>query len=1566
MKLGSALISRLLCYTATTILSLLKPTSTKARTPIMKVKFGKTPGKVLFDTGAEVSILSSSMYQRCKNYCTDLPTSRMIIRSASGDKIPVLATTILKLYFNGKIREGAFQVVPHISNCDGILGTDFMTRNSVTISLGSNKINFGPLRKLKTEAYKITNENKITIDPKQEKLIYLLDSVRPQEKECMVEHVGKRESIHYMDCLTTKITEDDKVYIPCVLSNPTQNTVILQPKEITWEITPQKELYVCKMENLTSSPTQPVRSDAEDFVQKNADLSHVPNHMKEKFKSLLISFSDVFSRNHIDVGHCKSLPHEIVLKDPNKVVNIPPYRSPHFLQELQHEYVHQLLDAQIIRASTSPFSSHLMMVKKANADPNLPISTQYRVVHNYKKVNENIKPCSYPLSNLYSLIDEVSQGKYYTVLDLSQGYFNQKVIDKHGATAFSVPGLGTFEYLRSPMGINSSPAYFQRLMEFVIKGLSRVYVYLDDIIISTNDIEEHYKTLEQTLLRLRIHNLKLNLRKAHFGKIEVTYLGYQISNSTIKPGERKTKAITIAKTPTNVKQIRQFIGLCSFFRKCVPNFSKIASPLNSLIRKTSGYLKGPLPAEALASFRLLQKSLATQPTLKPVDFTKTFIVTVDTSDDSHGALLSQKHDNGVEYPCAYASQTIGEGAKKKAAFHKEKLGVRWALRHFKPYLIGKSFIIRTDHKPLLFLKKGRIQELDSVSSDILEYLPFEVEYMPGDKIPADYFSRPVNAISRDKTKSKINLQSETKPLTENQFPEFNLTVDRLYEAQQLDTRLKAIVCKIKYKIWPQNELLKSFITAMLPDCRIADDGILEDRKGRAFLPPSLRENVLKKAHDSMGHFATEKTLSILSKYFVWETMHKDVENYCKSCKICQQSRPPYSYGVLPLGKFPNSTIFNDRIHMDCITNLKPSLSTGNKCILVIVDSYSGYTMAKGIKNPSAAEVAKVFLQSWISSHGFPRQIISDGGSEFRNDTLKSIANYFQIEHIQTPAMISRTNGKVERKNRDIVEFLRKYLNNFNYKQTDWEELLPGFCVSNNITRSTHGFPPHFCVYGQQPNLPSLDFRKKGSHYNEQPWAAKCRSFAETSEAVTSWKNKNFKENEKQFAKKPKLNKLFQGDLVYLLVSGKHTPKLNRKYSGPFIILDFKGSMAEIRAPRSSARPFLAHLERLKKGTFRDPIFLDASSPNQNDIYKKKENKEHDIFLSKRGFKKDNMSDCIFDDPQDPEGDPQPAEGEDDPPDVPPDDPDVPEPDIEPEADIPSPPLSGRNSPNSPIPPADNRHHSNNNSDNEDLSDPPDGAAGGHYETVDDDDDDDDDEFATPIKEPLPRKPPAIAFLPFDSVRYFKETSDASIPTDFVLDTGSPGRPFPDVANTGARPKTSHSTLARGGSRDPGASKQPVRPTAPPDSRVIPGTRRPDASKNPGYSGRHAGGTTSRPAATHPAVRLPPPAHGTSTTRTSTTTTGTGGPTERRSATSGAPKPTSGRSTLSKLKDLLTPEKDRPGSSSQTGAAPARTTRARAKQTGVPVEEFPLDHDPNKVAREAKKKKQATRENISRR
>ena len=214
-------------------------------------------------------------------------------------------------------------------------------------------------------------------------------------------------------------------------------------------------------------------------------------------------------------------------------------------------------------------------------------------------------------------------GSVYSVLDLSQGFFQQHLINPQEATSFSIPGVGQYTYCRSPQGLNSSPAYLQRLLDHVLSGIARVYVYIDDIVISVKTHDENLQKLSEVFSWFRKHNLKFKPSKCSIGSARITNLRYDIcKNDRIRQGHAKAEVIKNWPEPRTIKDIRAFIGLTSFFRRAIKNYSLMSAELNKLVRKNSGYVKGPLPEKARASYLQLKQALVSKPCLAAVDFEK--------------------------------------------------------------------------------------------------------------------------------------------------------------------------------------------------------------------------------------------------------------------------------------------------------------------------------------------------------------------------------------------------------------------------------------------------------------------------------------------------------------------------------------------------------------------------------------------------------------------------------------------------------------------------------------------------------------------------------------------------------------------------------------------------------------------------------------------------------------------------------------------------------------------------------------------------------------------------------
>ena len=1164
--------------------------------PILDFFAGTTRVSTLWDSGSQISLVDHRIMSKiCREnaQCVRRLTSpaEVHLSTANGKKLEVLALYKMKLTRKSKAIWGDFYVVKNLS-VPAIIGCDLMAEHGVSIDMKQRKVKFSkkkrelstiaakaePLYMSRNEVFEPYSENKISIK---------VPSPLVTAKELLFENPKEPININLVwpEAVVPVHDWPEGKYIQLIVVNLSKEHVRVAKGEEIGFIRDKFKSY-----NIDSIAQQVEikGTKMKEYTYRDVNLEGLPPEFKSKYLKVINDNREAFSAEPLDIGNCPIMPHVIKLKDPNKVVSIPPYRMPYHLQDIAKTYVENLLKANVIRRSTSPFSSPLMLVRKANANPNKPISQQYRIVHNYKKVNENIERCAYPLRNLYELIDNVSKGKVYTVIDLSQGYFNQKCKDEQGATAFSLPSVGHFEYVKSPMGINSSPAFFQRLLDYITRGLKDVYVYMDDVIISSKSYEDNLLALEQTLKRFVKYKMKCNLSKTKFGTGRVEYLGYDISHTYgIRPGKLKTEAIEKFKAPESVTEIKQFLGLCSFFRRVVPRFSFLSAPLSALTRKNSGYTKGPLPSIAQRSFEALKAALVTRPCVAPVDFEKEFIVTVDTSQTACGAILSQKNDQNEEQPCAYFSSVLSECDSRKSAYHREQLGILQALRHFKPYLFGKHFILRTDHKPLAVAQTGKLDVLDRIGENINEFQPFTMEYMKGEIIPADYLSRPNDKTLQNCGAVETLQNCGAVDLDLTLCKNTQLSHEAIKTAQQNDKRIKALAIRLLYKTKPDSTLLRAFVNVWSPSCKIKKD-LVVDKNDRILLPDSLILPVLHLFHDKMGHKSAKTVKSLVSNYYVWPEMDVQIDNYVQSCDTCGRVKPPHKYSLMPLQKFDDVQQFNERVHVDCLTNLPPTLNNNHTCALIIVDSYSGYTTAHSLRSPNASDVADIFINEWVAKFSAPKSLISDGGREFQNNTIAQLCSKLNINHIVTSPYHSRSNGLAERKVRQLVEFLRMSTDQQERQRQSWDEMLPEFTLITNITKSTRGFSPYFLVFNQEPNLP-IENLLGFSSYDDSSLTQKLVRLGKISQLVIETQSENFAQNKKMHDKQAKELLLSVGSKVYVNIQKSARRKLDPKFSGPFLVIEDQTSHAILKA-EGKRKLLKVHKDRIKLGTIRDQIF----------------------------------------------------------------------------------------------------------------------------------------------------------------------------------------------------------------------------------------------------------------------------------------------------------------------------------------------------------------------------------------
>jgi hypothetical protein len=453
--------------------------------------------------------------------------------------------------------------------------------------------------------------------------------------------------------------------------------------------------------------------------------------------SICREYKDIFYCEDIPLSFTNQVKHEIRTKNEDPIF-IKAYRLPPSQTQEIKSQVDKMLKDNVIQESHSPWSAPVHLVpKKIDASG----KQKWRMVVDYRRLNDITVDDKYPLPNISDLFDMLGKSMYFTTLDLASGYHQLEVKDAdRPKTAFSTP-FGHYEFNRMPFGLKTAPATFQRAMDNVLRGLQGIHclVYLDDVIIFSKSLTEHVQKLKAIFDRFRQTNLKIQLDKSHFLRKEVLYLGHTITNEGLKPNTDKIDAVINYPIPETTTQIKSFLGLIGYYRKFIKDFAKITRPLSSCLKKGRKVI---INEEYKNSFNTCKQLLTNAPLLQFPDFEKPFILTTDASNFALGAVLSQGAI-GSDKPIAYASKTLSDTETRYSTIEKELFAIIWAVKHFRPYLYGKKFIIYTDHRPLawLYSLKEPNSKLTRWRLRLEEY-DFEIRYKKGPQnTNADALSR---------------------------------------------------------------------------------------------------------------------------------------------------------------------------------------------------------------------------------------------------------------------------------------------------------------------------------------------------------------------------------------------------------------------------------------------------------------------------------------------------------------------------------------------------------------------------------------------------------------------------------------------------------------------------------------------------------------------------------------------------------------------------------------------------------------------------------------------------------
>ena len=817
-----------------------------------------------------------------------------------------------------------------------------------------------------------------------------------------------------------------------------------------------------------------------EMFQNNLSL---PELEKEKFCRFLMDHHTVFSLEDNERGETNLVQLEIDTGDAQPRRQHP-RRLPYVAKQEVARQLKTMQEAGIIQPSISPWASPVVLVRKKDGT--------YRFCVDYRELNAVTKPDTFPLPRIDDLLDQLGNTKFFSTLDLASGFWQVQVHPNSRAkTAFVTP-QGLYEFRVMPFGLTNAPAVFQRLMQRVLMDLNQkndtdfVTVYIDDILVYSKTLEQHLDHLKVVMDRLIQTGLKLKPSKCLFVRKEVSYLGHVITPKGLKASDQHVTAVRDFPAPSNVKEVRQFLGLSSFYRKFIPSFAKLAQPLHSLTKKNA-YFKWT--EDCQQAFKLLKRKLSEAPVLVYPNFSKGFTVETDASYSGLGAILSQEQEDGCLHPVSYASRALSPAEQNYGITDLETLAVVWAVTHFRHYLYNQHVRIYTDHaavksvlqNPNISGKHARwwtkiygsgLKEVkivnragkESSNADALSRNP--------------YGAAPTEGIGESEIQvSKVECDVDEVPVLLELEPyssTSNTNLETLATEQQKDHRVAEILTYLKTGALPKEEQRACKIAAQA-NLFGMDNSVLyyidpkrKSRK-RTVVPHHLKERLIKSVHGGplAGHFSNNRLYNLLVRSWWWDGMYVDVAKHCRNCPQCAFASGTGSVGRPPLQPIPVQRPFQI-IGVD-IMDL-PKTERGNKHVLVFQDFLTKWPMVYPVPDQKTKRIVQILVEELIPLFGVPEALLSDKGTNLLSYLMKDVCSLLGIEKLNTTAYHPQCNGLTERFNRTLKTMLRKQAATHGLQ---WDKYLYGVLWAyRNTPHESTLEKPSFLLFGMDCRQPT--------------------------------------------------------------------------------------------------------------------------------------------------------------------------------------------------------------------------------------------------------------------------------------------------------------------------------------------------------------------------------------------------------------------------------------------------------------------------------------------------------------
>jgi len=771
------------------------------------------------------------------------------------------------------------------------------------------------------------------------------------------------------------------------------------------------------------------------------------NHVSESstsVDSLREEYSHMFEHKG-DRGSISGFKAHIRVKEEAKPVFCRPRPVPYALRSKVEDELSRLEDEGIItKVEHSQWAAPIVVVPKANG--------QIRICGDYKvTVNQAVEIPEHPLPDVEELFSRLTGSTVFSKLDLAHA-FQQVELEESSKCYLTInTHMGLYRYNKLPFGVSSAPAIFQSIMDQMLHGLPGVLCRADDVLVATGD-EEHLGALRGALDQLNKHNVYLNKAKCVFAKPSVEYMGHQVDSEGLHPVAEKVQAVVDAPSPTNVSELRSYLGLLNYYHRFLrANMSTILHPLHDLLKAGVTW---KWTSECEAAFVRSKEILVDSELVVHYDSNKPLKLACDSSQYGVGAVISHVI-NGEERPIAFASRTLSESEKNYAQVEKEALGLIFGVRKFHQYLYGRQFTLVTDHRSLTTIlgPKNGVPTLAAARMQrwalILSAYTYDIEFRRGvDHGNADAMSR----LPLPEVGSESCVGSESSVYNVSFVDQLPLDAKDICKATRKDPILAKVLDHVLTG-WPahvEDDLKPYFLrrNELSAECGCVLWGT------RVVVPPVYQQRLLNELHEQ--HHGVVRMKAMARSYIWWPRMDDQIETQVRQCDACQSVRNMPAKA--PLNPWPWAVRPWQRIHIDYAQK-------GKDNFLVVIDSHTKWIEVVVMRS-TTSEATIDALRSIFSRFGLPEEVVSDNGPQLASEEFAVFMSKNGIKHTLVPPYHPSSNGAAER----AVQVVKRGLAKLDtaYPHLSLKQKLANFLLAYRDTpQSTTGVSPAELMLGRR-------------------------------------------------------------------------------------------------------------------------------------------------------------------------------------------------------------------------------------------------------------------------------------------------------------------------------------------------------------------------------------------------------------------------------------------------------------------------------------------------------------------